>query len=544
MKNRLLFLFMALLTLNFVSCKVDETDGGAPEAPAPTSIIGGVYVGEFSYETEDPKAKQYKPYSQAFTITMVGDSMATMDMSNIYGLNKSFPELKITRDGDKFILTETKELNINNSIMKILKLEISGTTSRTINMVIQTIAKLGDGTTEKPHEYKNIHRITTEAKSIEKVNDPFITEIKWTEDPAEIIIGDTKVEHEKGKIQMTDDEYYGMVKYEGDINYFTLSNATTEQRKQLKGEFITSEGATQSTVSLAADWITSYPYPEFSCDIIQCTVVSKDSLSYTVYSVLRKNGAALSGVDKTYKFNSAVSDWNKIGTSSDKNMNYYEPTDWATSNSGILSIKSMFPQYYAKDKPFVVTQGPRTEAFESAMCAKLQTVMTNPEGKGKMIPKVTAGSLFFGTFETNLNDILASTKFGIIYKGTKLTAVTGKYKYTAGTEFWNSLVKDETGKVDKGSAVAVLYEVSNYSENLNGHDLTTSPKIVAQSKKFVCEPQTEYQDFTLTMEYKKSYDPAKKYKLAVVFSSSIDGDKYFGAVGSTLWIDNVVIDME
>ena len=32
------------------------------------------------------------------------------------------------------------------------------------------------------------------------------------------------------------------------------------------------------------------------------------------------------------------------------------------------------------------------------------------------------------------------------------------------------------------------------------------------------------------------------YKLAIVFSSSVDGGKFEGAVGSTLYIDKVVIE--
>lgn len=544
MKNRLLLLFAALLTLNFVSCKEQEVDGGETpeETPIPTSIIGGIYIGEFSYEISEETQKQYKPYDQTFTITVTNDSTATMDMSNIYALNKSLPDLRITRDGDKFVLSETTELMVNNRKMEIVKMEISGTTSRTISMVIQTSYRHGMGTDEDPHVYKNEHRVSVEAKSMDKDIQAFVSAIKWTDDPSEIVIGDTKVENKKEGIQMKDDQYYGMVKYSGTITYYTMPNPTTEQLQGLKGEFLITQGATQVVRSMKPDWSGFYDYADFSSSLITCSVVSKDSLSYMEYQVVRADGAALSGKDKTYNFSSL--DWNKIGKDPDANMNYYEPKDWATSNSGIHSIKSMFPSYYAKDKPFVVTQGPKAEAFGgTGLCAKLQTAMTNPEGTGSMIPKVTAGSMFFGTFETNLTDILASTKFGIIYKGTKLTSVKGKYKYTPGTEFWNSLELDKTGKQDKGSAAAVLYEVSNYSETLTGKDLHTSPKIVAVATA-VFGTQADYTDFTLTMEYKKTYDPAKKYKLAVVFSSSIEGDKYFGAVGSTLWVDSVVIDME
>jgi len=40
------------------------------------------------------------------------------------------------------------------------------------------------------------------------------------------------------------------------------------------------------------------------------------------------------------------------------------------------------------------------------------------------------------------------------------------------------------------------------------------------------------------------YDATKEYKLAVIFSSSKDGDKFSGAPGSILLIDNLEIIAE
>jgi hypothetical protein len=39
----------------------------------------------------------------------------------------------------------------------------------------------------------------------------------------------------------------------------------------------------------------------------------------------------------------------------------------------------------------------------------------------------------------------------------------------------------------------------------------------------------------------KNFDPAKKYKLAVVCSSSKDGDKFSGAPGSVLYVDDLEV---
>lgn len=531
MKKTLLFLITALLTSNLMSCKEDKPNEG-PQ-PLPTSAIEGVYVGVFTYQ-KITATKDYVPYDQSFTITLKDENTAIMDMSNISGLNKTFPDLAITREGDVFTLKETTELVINSMKMEIEKLVITIAEPTLVSMVIKTSFKNG-----KDEPYVDQYRISTDAKAVEKACQPFVSSMKWTANPSEIIIGDPKIENEREVINLKDEKYYGMIKYTGTVTYYTMPNPTTEQLAALACEIITTDDATHTVKSLKPDYSGWNDFIDFNSSTIICTVISKDNLAYTEYTIVRANGVALSG-DKTYKFD--VLDWNKIDNGS-ANLNYNEPKDWATSNGGIFSIKTMMSSYYSPEKPYVVIQGPKAEAFEAkGMCVKMQTVMTNEAGTGNMIPKVTAGSTFFGTFATVLNDVLASTNFGVICK-SKVISVKGKYKYTPGTEFWNNKELDKTGKQDKGSAVAVLYEVASYSETLNGHDLHTSPKIVA-SAKFTCEPKTEYTDFALTMDYKKSYDASKKYKLAVVFSSSIDGDKYFGAVGSTLWIDQVVLDME
>ena len=56
---------------------------------------------------------------------------------------------------------------------------------------------------------------------------------------------------------------------------------------------------------------------------------------------------------------------------------------------------------------------------------------------------------------------------------------------------------------------------------------------------------THLKQFELPFEYKKAIDESAlkegKYKLAFVFSSSINGAEFKGSVGRTLWIDEVTI---
>ena len=85
---------------------------------------------------------------------------------------------------------------------------------------------------------------------------------------------------------------------------------------------------------------------------------------------------------------------------------------------------------------------------------------------------------------------------------------------------------------------AVLYEVDTYAfDILDGTNLLTSDKIVAIASVDGKE-QAEYTDFSVDFKFK---DPAKKYKLAVVCSSSKDGDKFSGAPGSVLYVDDLEV---
>lgn len=118
----------------------------------------------------------------------------------------------------------------------------------------------------------------------------------------------------------------------------------------------------------------------------------------------------------------------------------------------------------------------------------------------------------------------------------------GFFKYTPGTEFYNSNGVLEPDTKDECALSAVLYEVEDVKETLDGNNIYTSEKIVASSV-YTNTGTSEYTPFELKLEYKKDkeYDPNKKYKFAVIFSASKDGAAYNAAVGSRLLIDDVTI---
>ena len=78
-----------------------------------------------------------------------------------------------------------------------------------------------------------------------------------------------------------------------------------------------------------------------------------------------------------------------------------------------------------------------------------------------------------------------------------------------------------------------------------GTNLLTSDKVVAiASVKYDEAAEAgKYIDFNVGFTYKdgKSWDASKKYKLAIVCSSSKDGDKFSGAPGSVLYVDDLKV---
>ena len=121
----------------------------------------------------------------------------------------------------------------------------------------------------------------------------------------------------------------------------------------------------------------------------------------------------------------------------------------------------------------------------------------------------------------------------------KPVEVTGYFKYIPGADFYNEK-GEKIDQKDECALSAVLYEVENEKETLNGATIYNSEKIVA-SAMFTNDGTEEYAPFSLKLNYVKEYDAAKKYKLAVIFAASKEGAAYRAAVGSTLYVDEVAV---
>ena len=161
---------------------------------------------------------------------------------------------------------------------------------------------------------------------------------------------------------------------------------------------------------------------------------------------------------------------------------------------------------------------------------------------------IAAGNLFIGSFDkaNALSDAMKATHFGFPFFYYPQT-IRGFYKYKAGDKFTSNGAVVE-GRQDHCDIYGVLYETDENVDFLDGSTSLTSPNIISLARKAegTYWPETDsWLPFELDFVPKpgKSIDQEKLqkgiYKLAIVFSSSVDGAKFDGAVGSTLYIDEV-----
>lgn len=264
-------------------------------------------------------------------------------------------------------------------------------------------------------------------------------------------------------------------------------------------------------------------------DYVEIVVAAEDPNTTRTYKLKMDRLSALTDTKFTFG-----GEWSNNGQTGDQW--FEEPAGWASSNAAAMFLKT-FGKYPA-GTPYPITR--------MSPYAKVISVDTKGDFMFTVIPAVTAGTLFLGKFEVDLANTLKSTKFGLPYRN-KPASFKGRIKYTAGAEYFRTQVDGQTvtkvpvpGKVDKASVCGVLYEVSNYDETLTGVDAYTSDKVVALAQH-ITDNTNGFADFSLSFTYKKAYDPAKKYKFAIICSSSAEGDKFEGAPGSELLIESLEI---
>lgn len=222
---------------------------------------------------------------------------------------------------------------------------------------------------------------------------------------------------------------------------------------------------------------------------------------------------------------------------------------WASGNGGFALTNGTNPPdtypTYQVDEGYV------------GKCAKLVTRTTG--AWGAMVNKpLAAGNLFIGKFNITIAVAkpLQATQFGTPFFSVP-RYFSGYYKYTPGETYqkFNEKApgKLETvpGQKDECNVYAVFYESTADMEYLDGSNVLSddNPNIIAVAR--LSDEQrkgaADWTRFHLPFVFRqgKTIEPAKLesgcYNIAVVMTSSMEGDYFSGAIGSTLLVDELEI---
>lgn len=205
---------------------------------------------------------------------------------------------------------------------------------------------------------------------------------------------------------------------------------------------------------------------------------------------------------------------------------------WASGNQGFSLV--------AGSKPFNEYPTYQNDNGLSGKGITMTTRSTGAFGKLGGAP-LAAGSLFLGNFKTNPKPI-KSTLFGISYPFNKAPkSVSGYYKYKAGNKMTKT--KATTRDKDGWDIYAIVFEKSVKDNFLSGdHNFSDSRMVsVARLSEVQRKEAADWTPFEISFENLagKSFDPNKEYYYTIVMSSSVEGEIFNGAEGSTLQIDEI-----
>lgn len=284
---------------------------------------------------------------------------------------------------------------------------------------------------------------------------------------------------------------------------------------------------------------------DFSKGPVVYTVTSQDGNYSRVYRVSFKKASVMVGDTVKFDFEhyvkanlTGLADFYKWQEKDGEGMQDV----WGSGNAG-FSLS-------AWDQPAEADPAIPIDGFDGK-AVQLTTRSTGSLGKLVKMP-IAAGNLFYGTFDLRnaLADALKATQFGHPFNRKPLT-VTGYYKYTPA-----KTVTDRASKVledvkDSAAIYAVFYrnhDDSGQKVVLDGSNIKTSNLIVAMADMDYVAPKEDWTEFEIKFKYLTDIDldvlEQNGYSLALVFSSSKQGDQFIGAIGSTLCIDKVRIICE
>lgn len=220
----------------------------------------------------------------------------------------------------------------------------------------------------------------------------------------------------------------------------------------------------------------------------------------------------------------------------DKDQYYYpvEPDGgvvWSSGNPGIaFSGVPKNPEAY----PLRAT----TDSKDGTHAAELLTM------KGTTLSEIVgiklfAGSLFLGIFDAENAFVapLKATQFGQPFNG-RANRFTGYYKYTPGPAYQDKAGNPVPGITDSCAIYAVLYSGTIRLDATNIHN---SDRIIARAYLPDGSARNNYTQFDIPFTYLPGKVAKGDMMMAIVASSSKNGDTYQGAIGSRLVVDSLRI---
>ena len=272
-----------------------------------------------------------------------------------------------------------------------------------------------------------------------------------------------------------------------------------------------------------------------------------------VYTVTSQDGAWQRKYNVTFRVAYNVNEYDFENYRLDTKGKYYEWSDlsstgewlgnWTTGNPGFAISKS-------SAKPDEYPSTPVKDGH-SGSGVKLETLETGSLGL-LVHMGIAAGNLFIGEFNPmyaimGTSGAMQATSFGKPFDQEPLQ-FTGWYKYKSAGVCVDGDVKEIPGTHDKGDIYAVLYrniDANGKAFTLHGDDVKTSPQIVAIAQVPEITDTDGWTQFTVDFDYRQQIDREqlanRGYNLAVVCTSSIEGASFRGAVGSTLYVDELKV---
>ncbi len=307
------------------------------------------------------------------------------------------------------------------------------------------------------------------------------------------------------------------------------------------------------TLRVRSDIDLTQQAPEFTltpgAKIVPASGTVRDFTSPQTYQVISEDGVwtktyrvsyITSKLSTSYNFENYRIDNNAFYVFYETDSNNVHNMDWATGNIGFLFTGvAKSPDDY----PTIPSKNGKT-----GDCVQMQTRSTGSFGAQVKKP-IAAGTIYIGSLD--LSEIQSNPrkaiKLGFPFEHQPLI-LKGFYKYQAGPVY-TDMEKTVAGITDTWDAYAIFYETDASTKVLDGTNKFTHPNIISiaqidtQGKK----PTAEWTEFHIPFVMKdgKKVDLEKlkagKYNLSVLFTSSIDGDDFKGAIGSTLYIDDVEV---